>query len=598
MSRHTYEMGVIGNCAFMAYIHKNSNVEWMCWPRFDSSFVFGGLLDKEKGGCFTIQPASENWTSEQFYEENTNILITVFHCGEGIYRLYDYAPRFHQYDRYYKPLMVMRRLEVVAGSPAIVVRCKPVGEYGLTKPKIAKGSNHIRYMGISDYDNQLRLTTNIPLEYVLEERSFLVSNTKYFALTYGPPLESELPATAENFYQRTKHYWMNWVKTTSIANFHQKYIIRSSLILKLHQFEDTGGIIASGSTSLPEYPGSGRNWDYRYCWMRDSYYTLNAFNNIGHFEELERYFYYMRNIIYREQDRAQPLYNIVGERDITEHILEHLTGYLDNNTPVRIGNQAHTQRQNDVYGQILVSLLPLYVDGRLIQSDKGNYDNIISWLLDKIEETMDEEDAGLWEFRHFAQKHTYTFLFHWAGSKAAIKIAQYKGEPKLEKRAKKLADRSALQLERCYDQKRKCYTQAIGKYHMDASTLKLITMNYLPHDSQAARDHLAALEKELKTETGLFYRYKRQDDFGKPESTFFVCAFWYVEALACVGRLDEAIEVFEKLLTYSNHLMLFSEDVDEKDGSQWGNFPQTYSHVGLMNAAYRIAKKLDKPIFL
>lgn len=590
-------MGIVGNCAYMAYINTNSNVDWMCWPRFDSSFVFGSLMDEKKGGQFTIRPGDENYESKQYYIENTNILATEFHTSSGSYRILDFAPRFHQYERYYKPLMLIRRVEVLSGAPAIKVICKPKGNYGLKEPEIIKGSNHIRYLGISDFDNQIRLTTNAPLEYILEEREFVVSNTKYFALTYGPPLEAALPTTAENFYNKTKHYWLNWAKTTSIPNFHQKYIIRSALILKLHQFEDTGGIIASGTMGLPEAPDSGRNWDYRYCWMRDAYYTLTAFNSIGHFEELERYFYYMRNIIYRETDRAQPLYSIIGEKKIDEEILEHLDGYRGNQ-PVRLGNAAYTHIQNDVYGQVLTSLLPLYIDGRLIHSDKGNYDVIIKWLLDKIEMTMDEPDAGLWEFRNKSQLHAYTFLFHWAGSKAAEKIGRFTGDKELEIRGKNLSQQASSQLEKCWSDKQKCYTQAIGTENLDASCIKLITMSYLDKDSERANDHLKALERNLMTKQGLFYRYKHVDDFGEPETTFFVCAFWYVEALAVVGRLDEAIETFEKLLTYSNHVKLFSEDVDENDGSQWGNFPQTYSHVGLMNAANRIASRLDKPIFM
>jgi GH15 family glucan-1,4-alpha-glucosidase len=368
------------------------------------------------------------------------------------------------------------------------------------------------------------------------------------------------------------------------------------LILKIHQYEDTGAIIAASTTSLPEAPGSTRNWDYRYCWIRDSYYTLTAFNSIGHFEELEKYFEFIQNLRVGPDGRYQPLYSITGDSLLTEEITE-LAGYLGNQ-PVRFGNQAYTHIQNDLYGQVLVSLLPLYSDQRFTESERSFSAPMIMNLLDKIEATMHEKDAGLWEFRNLAQEHCYTFLFHWAGACAAAKIGTRLKNDTLFQKAIYLRDEAAKKIEACYLPDRKAYAQAIGTNHMDASTLQLITMGYFGKDIERANNHLKEMEKELLAKDFLFYRYKHMDDFGVPETTFLICAFWYIEALACVNRLDEAIEGFETLTRYCNHLQLFSEDVDQKTGSQWGNFPQAYSHVGLMNAAFRIGEKLDRPNFL
>jgi GH15 family glucan-1,4-alpha-glucosidase len=367
--------------------------------------------------------------------------------------------------------------------------------------------------------------------------------------------------------------------------------------LKIHQYEDTGAIVAASTTSLPESDGSGRNWDYRYCWLRDTYYVITALNHIGHFEEMERYFHYVTDIVFSETSRYQPLYSITGEKQLTEHILTDLEGYRGNK-PVRIGNQAYEHIQNDIYGQALISLLPLYTDHRFIFKERKDSGKWIDTILSKIEATIDEQDAGIWEFRNMAFHHAYTNLFQWAGCVAAEKMARLIGDEKLLHKALSLKEKAVGYIESCYDPERKVYTHAKGSSHLDASTLQLIMMNYIDPSSQKARDHLAALEAELKTPKGLFYRYLHADDFGKPKTTFLVCAFWYVEALACVGRIDDAIREFENLLQYSNHLLLFSEDVDEETGSQWGNFPQAYSHVGLMNAAYRISMKLDTPIFL
>jgi GH15 family glucan-1,4-alpha-glucosidase len=590
MSVHKYNMGIIGNCSYIAYIDSAAKVQWMCMPRFDSDFVFGSLLDSQKGGEFSVSPVGE-FKSHQYYISNTNVLCTEFECNNGKFRVIDCAPRFPQFERYFKPLMLVRKIELLDGSPQIKVKCKPVSNYGTTAPEVVTGSNHLRFL---NFAMQVRLTTDVSLSLIGEEQSFVLDQNRYLVFTYGEPLEASLKATAEDFINKTVRYWQGWIKSTYLPEIYQDEIIRSALVLKLHQYEDTGGIIASGTTSLPEHHGSSRTWDYRYCWFRDAYYTLKAFNEIGHFDELERYFEYIQNILVTEEDRVQPLYSLTGKKDIEEIHLD-LEGYLGNQ-PVRIGNKAYIQIQNDVYGQVLVSLLPLFIDKRLSFAKKHAYKKLVERLLTSIEKTMDEPDAGLWEFRNVKQVHCYTMLFHWAGSKSALKIGRLLNDADLCARALKIEALAIDRIERCYDADQLVYTQAMGSPNLDASTLKLITMNYLDPRLPKTHEHLKQLEAKLKTDQGLFYRYVHPDDFGKPEATFLVCAFWYVDALACVGRVDDAIRTLDGILPFANHLGIFSEDVG-LDGSQWGNFPQTYSHVGLINAAFRISKKLDLPNF-
>lgn len=590
MEVHRYNMGLVGNCSYMAYIDTCGSVQWMCMPRFDSPFLFGALIDKEKGGEFSVIPVGD-FESEQYYITNTNVLCTEFTCSNGKFRIIDCAPRFLQYERYYKPLMLVRKIEVLEGSPQVKVSCKPKGNYGKFSPEIVMGSNHLRFL---NFDMQVRLTTDLSISHIIEGNSFVLDRNHYLVFTYGEPLEAPLKPTSEDFINKTVRYWQTWIKSTYIPDIYQEQIIRSALVLKLHQYEDTGGIIASGATSLPEYNGSSRTWDYRYCWFRDSYYTLKAFNELGHFEELERYFDYIQNILMGEEGRIQPLYSITGNKHLEEIHLD-LQGYL-NNQPVRIGNKAYLQIQNDVYGQILVALMPLFTDQRLTFSSKNTYKKMANRLLDWIASTMDEPDAGLWEFRNVKQIHSYTMLFHWAGSKAAAKIGRIMVDADLVNKAEKLAKVAAERIERCYDATRGVYTQAIDSPNLDASTLKLITMNYLDPHSEKAKNHLKKLEEKLRTHQGLFYRYVHPDDFGIPEATFLICAFWYVDALACVGRVDDAMKTLDSILKYQNHLGIFSEDIG-LDGSQWGNYPQTYSHVGLINAAFRISKRLDLPTF-
>jgi GH15 family glucan-1,4-alpha-glucosidase len=585
-------MGVIGNCSYMAYIDTEARVQWLCMPRFDSSFLFGGLLDKENGGEFSISPVTDRFSTRQYYLKNTNILCTEFTTENGVFRVTDFAPRFYHFSRYFKPLMLVRKIEPLSGEPVVRVVCSPRGEWGRIHPDIVMASNHIRYLNL---ESQVRLTTDIPLNYVCEQKGFVLNDAVYCVLTYGEPLEAPLVATAEEFFQETKKYWTKWVKTAAIPQLYQDEVIRSALILKLHQYEDTGAIIASGSTSLPEKDGAGRNWDYRYCWIRDSFYTLNAFNNIGHFEELEKYFHFIQNIVLNETGAIQPVYRISGDKVLTEKELP-LPGYL-NNHPVRTGNSAFMQRQNDVYGQLLTCLLPLYTDERLDTERNQQQSRLVGWLLDRIADSMDAPDAGIWEYRNSQQLHCYTYLFHWAGSCAARKIARILNDPALGEKASFLTGESCKRIERCYHDSLQAYTQAIGSDALDASSLQLINMRYLDPSSEKAQKHLAALEKALLTPEGLFYRYTREDDFGVPGTSFTVCSFWYIEALANTGRIDDACKAMERVLKCGNHLGLMSEDNDAFFG-QWGNFPQTYCHVGLMNAVYRIAAKKEVPIFL
>ncbi|MBU0697014.1 MAG: glycoside hydrolase family 15 protein, partial [Bacteroidetes bacterium] len=471
--RHVYKTGLIGNCAYLAHVHLNTNISWLCWPRFDSSFVFGGMLDENKGGEFSIRPSGA-YTSRQYYLENTNVLCTEVTCENGKYRITDFAPRFEQFDRYYRPLMLIRKIEPLEGNPHIKIKCEPVYNYGKDKLDAIRGSNHIEFNGCGE---RMRLTTNATISYIVEDQFFILKETKYAVLTYGEPLEAAVGSTSERFLKETIDYWRTWIKRSSIGDFYQEYVIRSALALKIHQYEDTGAIIAASTTSLPEFPGSGRNWDYRYCWLRDTYYVINALHHIGHFEETEKYFDYITDISFEEGLRYQPLYSISRQKNLVEEIADHLEGYLGNG-PVRIGNQAYEHIQNDIYGQALISLLPLYTDHRFVFSERKDSAHLVEVALKRIEHTIDEKDAGIWEFRNSAFMHCYSNLFQWAGCCAALRIAESINNKELETKATDLMNRAAKHIEDCYDPERKVYTHAVGSPYLDASTLQLIMMNY------------------------------------------------------------------------------------------------------------------------
>lgn len=587
---HRYNLGITGNCHYIAYVDLDSSVKWMCWPYMDSSFVFGSLLDDHKGGNFQVVPSTP-YTSSQRYVENSATLVTNFICEDGEFEVIDFAPRFQNHDRFFKPLQFFRKVKRIKGQPRITVICDPRGDYGERVPKVSVGSNHINY---NDLHYPLRLTTNASKTYLVEQRSFLLTEDIFMVFSGGDPFEGPLKETFEEFFYKTNLYWRGWVKETFIPSIFQKELIRSAITIKMHQFEDTGAIIASGTTSLPEYPGSGRNWDYRYCWLRDSYFSLGAMNSLGHFEEAERYLHFIHNIC-ADIDKLQPVYRINGECDITEREID-LAGY-QGDKPVRIGNAAYHQKQYDSYGQVILSLLPLYMDERILHKEQMLSLDLIKSLLKEIERLMDEPDAGIWEFRGKKQKHLETYVFHWAGAKAGMKIAAHYKDNELMELASRILKLSELNIELCYHAEYQCYMSDQTLSHFDASAFLLIILNYLNPDDDRTHRHFQRLQLELLSPEGMMYRYRATDDFGDTHATFLICTYWYIEALVCLGFLKEAEESLQNILSHSNHVGLLSEDLSSEDGGQWGNFPQTYSHVGLINAVTRLARKRDMMIF-
>jgi GH15 family glucan-1,4-alpha-glucosidase len=584
-------IGIIGNCAYSALV-KDGSVEWMCWPRPDSSFVFGPLLDREKGGAFAVEGVDATEVRQE-YLENSNVLRTVFSGPSGVFEVYDFAPRFLLYDRYFKPPMLIRVMRVLSGEPRAIVRCRPTYDYGLLEPTTWAASNHIEYRG---FPTPVRLTTNVPLAYIQDERPFLVERDRHLVLTWGQPLEAGLEDTAERFLERTLDYWRRWVKGTRVPRDYQAEVIRSALALKLHQYEDTGALLAATTTSIPEHPGSGRNWDYRYCWLRDAYFTLNALERLGHSEEMERFLEYLRNLAEEREGVLQPAYRINGSPSAPERELDHLDGFRGEK-PVRVGNQAFEHVQNDVYGEMVLAISRLFVDKRFVGAVPPRTAlDTVEGLVSQIEARLEEPDAGPWEFRDRTRLHTFTVLAHWAGARRAVEVAEALGADELAARAREIEARAAEILEtRCWDDEVGALTQVAGEPQLDAVNLLAIHLGFFEPDDQRAASHVDAIRDALAVDGGygLLRRYATRDDFGHMEAAFLVCTFWLVEALALLDRTEEARDLFERLLTMSNGLGLYSEDILPDTLEQTGNFPQTYSHVGLINAAFRLSRRWD-----
>ena len=556
----------------------------------DDSFVFGDLLDETRGGVFRVEPGEESQADQQ-YVENTNILRTVFRGPNSAFELIDFAPRFRQFDRHFKPSMLVRILRPLEGRPLVRVRCQPVYDYGRVQATCWAASNHLEYTGLPA---PMRLTTNLSLTYVQEGRPFVLAQDRHLVLTWGQPLESPLEETADHFLEQTADHWRRWVKRMRIPREYQEAVIRSALVLKLHQYEDTGALLAAMTTSLPEYPGSGRNWDYRFCWLRDSYFTLNAFERLGQAEEMEQFLHYLRNICTIHGHSLQPLYGINGETDPEERILGHLAGFRGER-PVRIGNQAYQHVQNDVYGEMILAVSRILLDTRFRGTEGlSGALQMVELLLEQIESRLEEPDSGLWELRKSRKLHTFSLLTHWAGARRAAEIGDFLGSTKLRSRARSLmvAARKILE-ERCWSDTKGALTQAAGQANLDASTLLALHFGFFAPNDPKASTHVEAIRRELSVEGGLLRRYDVEDDFGLQQAAFTVCSFWMVEALALVGRRDEARKLFEYLLSLENGLGLFSEDILPATGEQSGNFPQSYSHVGLINAAFRLSRPWD-----
>ena len=581
------ELGIIGNCQYSALINRNGNISWLCWARFDSSFIFGNVLDKDKGGFFEICGDNDQ-EGQQDYIANTNVLRTVFTTENGSFELIDFAPRFHQYNRYFKPKSLIRIVRPLTGKPRCKVRIDAKLDYGKESSTQTYESNHIQFFG---YDSPMRLTTNAPLTYISSASSFMVDRTFYFALTYGQPIESDLKEVCDQFYEKTCQYWDTWIKHSHLPAQFQKEVIRSALVLKLHQFEDTGAIIAATTTSIPEAEGTERNWDYRYCWIRDAMFSLAALQRLTHFEELEKFILYLHNIVEDSKSKdyfIQPVYAIDGKASLVETIKEHLAGYLGNQ-PVRVGNQAYEHLQYDVYGEILLAISPIFLDERFKDEETKLPLHIVGQLIDQIERYLTAPDAGLWEFRGKAQIHTFTLLMNWAGLYVGEKIYKLAKDEDRESHCRKLKHTiSEYIFEKAWNNELNCFTQAVGSHDYDASLLMLVNMGFLSKNDRRAHQIVDTIQDKLSHKTGLLHRYLAPDDFGETENAFLICSFWLVEALAHLDRRDESIKLLKQLLKYTNHLGLYSEDVDPETGKLWGNFPQTYSHVGLINAVFTL----------
>ncbi|ADZ69184.1 glycoside hydrolase family 15 protein [Polymorphum gilvum] len=582
------DLAMVGNCSFAALIDRMGTVVWCCLPRFDGDPVFHALLGSagEAGdGAFAIE-LNGAVHSEQAYVPNTAIVKTRVFDGEGNgIEITDFAPRFSAKGRMYRPTTLVRRVRPLVGHPRIRVRLRPRFAWGQRAPEITTGSNHIRFVGNG---TTLRLTTNASVTYVRAETPFLLDGPLSFHLGPDESLTDNPETLCRDFEEQTEQHWRAWTRRLGLPLEYQEAVIRAAITLKLCTYEETGAIVAAATTSIPEAAGTGRTWDYRYCWLRDAFFVVRALNSLSEMETMENYLRYLNNIVaVTNGGYVQPLFGIGLEERLVEETVD-LPGYRGDG-PVRVGNQAYEHFQHDVYGNIVLGAAQAYFDRRLLHQPGLEDFQRLEKVGERAFAMHDQPDAGLWELRTRARVHTSSSLMCWAACDRLAKIA---GQFSLPERAAAWRARAdtihATICTRGWNERIGAFVESFEGSDLDASLLLMAEVGFLPAKDPRFIATVDRIGAALRRGSHLF-RYHAPDDFGAPENAFNICTFWYIDALARIGRREEAREIYETMLSCRNHVGLLSEDTAPATGELWGNFPQTYSMVGIINGAVRLS---------
>jgi GH15 family glucan-1,4-alpha-glucosidase len=578
--------GVIGNGRLLALVAPTTHIDWLCLPRFDSPSVFARLLDADRGGTFALAPVCDAPTTSMKYVTNTNVLQTEVRCADGSFDVFDYAPRIPMGLTVEAPIEIHRLIVPREGAPRVRIVFDPRPDYGRVRPQLIPVSGGL---DVGYGAGGLHLRTNIPVAYIESGQSVRIDGPKYLVLSYGRPSSIDSVASVQRALDLTIAGWRAWVKTCALPSFADAHVLRSALCLKLHAFSETGAIIASTTTSIPEALGTERTWDYRYCWLRDAAFVVEALRRLSHLAEGEAFVSFLRDVA--EAGPLQPVYGVGGERDLTEHHLDHLSGFAG--APVRIGNAAYDQRQHDLMGEMILCLETIALDPRVVVEDPKGILRLVERLVGEAMLAADTDDTGLWEYRTRPARYTFSQALCWVAASRGGRLARRFGNHALAEQwdAWSVPFKEEV-LTRAFNAELGYFTQALDGTQPDASNLLLPTLGLIePHDPRFVSTVDAY--QRLLVDKGLMLRYRHADDFGATTSAFTICSFWWVEALALIGRLDEAIAVFERLVAHANGVGLFSEDIDPSTGRLLGNFPQAYTHVGLIHAAITIGELIE-----
>jgi GH15 family glucan-1,4-alpha-glucosidase len=588
------DLAVIGNSSVAALIDNRARIVFASMPRLDSDPVFCSLL--RGGDAAGVNPADgalsielrDFASAEQAYLDNTAVLHSVLHDQEGgSIEIVDFAPRYDLHGRTHRPPVIARRITPVAGRPMVKVVARPMSDYGGASCSAVRGSHHIVY---ASERQRHRMTTTIPVSYVMEERYFRLDQQHWILWAPDEPVEADFEDLCRRYFDMTTANWRLWVRGLSIPFEWQEPVIRAAITLKLCMFEETGAIVAALTTSIPEAANTIRNWDYRFCWLRDSVFAIRAMNRLGVTRTMEQYIGFITDVIDNAQSGViQPVYGISLEADLTETTAPALAGYRGMG-PVRVGNAAYHQVQNDVYGSMVLAAVHLFFDHRLLRKPANEelYGQLES-LGARAAKVWDQPDAGLWELRGSAAVHTFSAMMCWAACDRLKRIARIMGKTDRTEYWSGEAERLRAEIiRRSWSEKRNSFVSTFDGNDLDAALLLMAQIGFVQANDARYVATVERIGEELKR-GDFIYRYVVKDDFGHPETAFLVCTFWYIDALAAIGRTIEARTLFEKIMGYRNRFGLFSEDVDPKTGELWGNFPQAYSMVGLINSAMNLS---------
>lgn len=579
--------GIIGNCKSAALINEDTSIDWLCLPQFDSPSVFAKILDNQKGGHFLIKNLAK-YTIKQTYIEDTNILRTEFRNDKAGFEVIDFMPRYkNEINLYYTPPEVIRIIRPLYGTPTLSIDYSPALEYAA-----AQTASYIKedfIVSVYDHENYdtLFLYSNLPKQDIIEGNLIELTQATFFTISYNEKLQTPSLDSCLLEFERTKLYWLNWCDKTPTYPYYNEVILRSAMTLKLLTYDKTGAILAAATTSLPESIGEVRNWDYRFCWIRDSSMVIRVISKLGHKKIVKDFIDFIIDLIPETDEKIQIMYGINKEKKLTETHLDHLSGY-ENSRPVRIGNAAYKQKQNDIYGILMDAIHIELIEFPLLFEKKEELWSIVKNIVWIVNNNWFLPDKGIWEIREEEKHFTFSKVLCWVAIDRAIKIADFLGKNKDKWIVLREEIKNDIH-EKAWNPSVGAYTQFYGSDALDASVLLMEQYGFIDALDQRYINTVKATESELSYE-GLLYRYKNKDDFGKPTSSFTVCTFWFINSLYKIGEVDKAKALFDQLLSYSNHLGLFSEDLDFKTKRLLGNFPQAYSHLALIDVAITFNK--------
>ena len=587
--------GAVGNCRTAALISDKGSIDWFCFPDFDSPSVFGKLLDEKKGGNMSFIVGNDYRISQR-YLEHTNILSTLFEATEGAFEVIDFMPRYKLLDYdYYLPPELYRLIRLKRGTPRFRVNYNPALNYARGEVGHKTGPEYVKTYAKANERDTIYLYSGIPYDVIFNQQEVLLQRDEFLLVSYNQKLIPIDMNRVNLEFQRTRLYWMNWTNRSKKYTAFNEQIERSMLVLKLMSYQRSGAVLAALTTSLPESIGEVRNWDYRFCWLRDASMSIETLVKVGHRGAAERFIAFITGILHSKYDRFQIMYGIRGERVLTEYDLPHLAGYK-NSKPVRVGNDAYHQMQNDSFGYLMDVIYQyyLYFPGTLDEIE--DMFEVVKNIVRTVMEDWRKPDKGIWEIRGDEKHFVLSKVMCWVALDRAEKIAVM-----LQKGG--YADKWRCEAEliktdvfmQGWKEEIQSFSQTYCNTELDSSLLLMEVYGFIDATDPRYKQTVDAIYRKLMYK-GLMFRYNNVDDFGIPSSAFTICTFWMVRALFVTGRQAEALNLFETLLSYSNHLGLFSEDLDFDTKSQLGNFPQAYSHLALINTAMLFGeeKRLSK----